>query len=535
MSSPRPAPNKPFPPGMPIGPGDIIASKYRVEQLIAVGGMGVVVQARHEKLGQEVAIKVLLPSEAEEHGQSVPRFLREARAAAGLKSEHVVRIYDVDTLANGLPYMVMELLTGTDLRRVIKRQGAQPVERAVAFVLQAADAIEEAHTAGIVHRDLKPSNLFLTHRRDGKPLVKVLDFGISKTLKDFDLDGDLTTSRAMIGSPRYMSPEQVRDARSVDGRTDIWSLGAILYELVTGKGVFTADSLPAICAAIVADPPPAISEVRSDVPAVVEAAILRCLEKEPQNRFQTVRELADALQGLAPRELVPSVPAPPIHSVSQVSVRDSFLPTGERSPAALSGNTGIPSATRPSPDLALSIDRNGETAAFRTPSTIRKTPKPRSKLPLALVAGGLFVTLVLLLVIAKPWQRPEVVAAPASGEPGAFSLRVDSVPPGADVLEGDRVLGKTPFELRIDAQSVKNSQRVFRLELAGFEPYELKQGAAQTDVRLRALLVATAAPSSTPSTDPPATGRAPPRVWSKPTQKPASTTRPPPTDIRLER
>src|SRR5262245_38176018 len=132
MTSPRPASEKPFPPGMPIAPGDIIGAKYRVEKLIAVGGMGVVVQARHEKLGQEVAIKVLLPSEAEDHAQSVPRFLREARAAARLKSEHVVRIYDVDTLANGLPYMVMELLTGTDLRRMIKREGAQPVERAVA-------------------------------------------------------------------------------------------------------------------------------------------------------------------------------------------------------------------------------------------------------------------------------------------------------------------------------------------------------------------------------------------------------------------
>jgi serine/threonine-protein kinase len=525
---------------MPIGPGDIIASKYRVEQLIAVGGMGVVVQARHEKLGQQVAIKVLLPSEAEEHGQSVPRFLREARAAAGLKSEHVVRIYDVDTLASGLPYMVMELLTGTDLRRVIKRQGAQSVERSVAYVLQAADAIEEAHTAGIIHRDLKPSNLFLTHRRDGKPLVKVLDFGISKTLKEFDLDleGDLTTSRAMIGSPRYMSPEQVRDARSVDARTDVWSLGAILYELITGKGVFTADSLPAICAAIVADPPAPISGFRSDVPAVVEHAILRCLEKDPRNRFQSVRELADGLQGLAPTDLVPSVPAPPLHAVPQVSVRESLLPSADRSPSIIGqGSLANPSATRASPDLGLTIDRIGETAAFRTPSTIRRQPEPKRKLPLVLVAAGLFVALVLTLALARPWEQATVTGATPAAD-GSFALRVDSVPSGADVLEGDRVLGKTPFELRIEPTSVQNAARTFRLEKSGYEPYELKQGRADTDVHLRALLVATpTVPSATVTPEPSATARPThgSRVWTKPTQKPPAGTTRPPTDIRLER
>jgi serine/threonine protein kinase len=528
-------PNKPFPPGMPIGPGDIIASKYRVEQLIAVGGMGVVVQARHEKLGQEVAIKVLFPAEAEEHTQSVPRFLREARAAAGLKSEHVVRIYDVDTLASGLPYMVMELLIGTDLRRVIKRQGAQQVERAVAFVLQAADAIEEAHARGIIHRDLKPSNLFLTHRRDGKPLVKVLDFGISKTSSDFDLDGDLTTSRAMIGSPRYMSPEQVRDARSVDARTDIWSLGAILYELITGKGVFTADSLPAICAAIVADPPSPISGVRSDVPAVVELAILRCLEKEPRDRFQSVRELADALSGLAPSDLVPSVPAPPMAAAPQVSVRESLLPTGEHSSSeVLEASAAGPSVTRQSPDLSLSIDRNGETAAFRTPSTIRRHPKARKKTTLVLVAVGLFITLGSALVIARPWQKPAVASAPTENAPIGFALRVDSVPPGADVLEGDRVLGKTPFELRFDPASVRDTMRTFRLELAGYEPYELKQGTATTDVHLRALLVASAPAKSATSVEPAASRSTTPRV-NKRDEKPAGSATRTPTDIRLER
>src|SRR5262245_2731591 len=188
------AKKKPFPPGMPIGPGQVIAGKYRVDELVAIGGMGIVVAAYHLQLAQTVAIKVLLPSELSEEGQAIPRFLREARAAAGIRSENVVRIYDGDTLPDGLPYMVMELLDGIDLRRVVKTHGSLEIGQAVDFVLQAADAIEEAHRLGIVHRDIKPSNLFLTRRKDGRPLVKVLDFGISKASQD-QIDGTLTTSR----------------------------------------------------------------------------------------------------------------------------------------------------------------------------------------------------------------------------------------------------------------------------------------------------------------------------------------------------
>jgi serine/threonine-protein kinase len=528
MTQSSAAPQKPFPPGMPVEPGDLIAGKYRVDKLIAVGGMGIVVRARHEELGQDVAIKVLLPLEAEEQPQSVTRFLREARAAAGLRSDHVVRIYDVDRLPAGLPYMVMELLLGTDLRRVIRKLGPQSVEHSVAYILQAADAIEEAHAAGIIHRDLKPSNLFLTQRRDGKALVKVLDFGISKTQKDFDLEGDLTATRAMIGSPRYMSPEQVRDAKSVDARSDIWSLGAILYELVTGKSAFPGDSLPAICAAIVSDPTPSVSLSRPEVPIELERVVLRCLQKEPADRFQSVHELSMALAALVPAEYVPSVPPPSLEAPPpQVSVRESLLPSGVTAPPTVpfTSLTG-PSKTRQSPGTA---DANDETAAFRTPSTIKRQPAPSSKKWIFASAGALVAIALVALAITRPWEKSETpTPAPQPAAAKSFLMRIDSVPAGAEVREGDRVLGKTPHELRID------SPRAFVLALTGYEPYTVKQETPTADVHVRAELVAL--PTSTPAEKP--TGRPATRAWpSKPSTRDKPTGKPPtpPTDIRLER
>lgn len=371
------ATKKPFPPGMPVGEGDVIAGKYRVEELIAVGGMGVVVSARHLSLGQTVAIKVLLPLEVSDDSTSaIPRFLREARAAAGLKSEHVVRIFDVDTLPSGLPYMVMERLSGQDLRRVVKLGGPLPVEQAVDFVLQAADAIGEAHSTGIVHRDLKPSNLFLTHHTDGRPWVKVLDFGISKASHDPTTDTALTVSRAMIGSPMYMSPEQVRDAKSVDGRSDIWSLGVILHELLTGKPAFRGESLPAICAAIAADQPQSIAAERQDVPPELVAIVERCLEKDPARRFRTVDELRAALQPFLGR-FAPTLPVPP------PSVRSG--PISGRVPLGSSGSidvaVGLVSSGASSSPTSIRIDGNFDRASDPDAPTLHREVAPAPYAP----------------------------------------------------------------------------------------------------------------------------------------------------------
>ena len=196
----------------PITPGTVLAGKYRVERIIGQGGMGLVVEAKHIALDERVALKFLLPDYAS-HPEAAARFLREARAAVKIKSEHVARVSDVGTLDNGSPYMVMEFLEGSDLSQVLEKRGVLAIPEAIDYVIQGCEAIAEAHSHGIVHRDLKPANLFLTRRQDGYPLVKVLDFGISKTMGNVE---NLTKTMAAMGSALYMSPEQMQQTRSVD-------------------------------------------------------------------------------------------------------------------------------------------------------------------------------------------------------------------------------------------------------------------------------------------------------------------------------
>lgn len=288
-------------------PGDVIAGKYEVERVLASGGMGVVVSARHRQLRQRVALKFLLP-EAAELSEYADRFLREARAAVALRGEHVVRVLDVGTLDDGQPFMVMEHLEGHDLREELARRGPLPFDEVIAYVLQACEALAEAHALGIVHRDIKPSNLFKATRPDGSPLIKVVDFGISKRLSGEAVeDPKLTSTRALLGSPHYMAPEQVRDPRSVDHRADIWALGVTLHELCTDDTPFTGESVPAISAAIVADAPIPLRRQRPDAPEALERVIATCLEKSAAARYQSIAELAAALGDVAPATALASV------------------------------------------------------------------------------------------------------------------------------------------------------------------------------------------------------------------------------------
>jgi len=264
--------------------------------VLGVGGMGVVVAAMHLQLDQKVAIKLLLPDSAKSP-EIVARFAREARAAAKIQGEHVARVIDVGELENGSPYMVMEYLVGKDLSETLRDRGQLPIAEAIDYVLQATEAIAEAHAAGIVHRDLKPANLFLTRRPDGNSIVKVLDFGISKAAVQANSDGDmsLTKTASVMGSPLYMSPEQMRSTRNVDARADIWALGVILYELLAGRVPFEASSMPELCALILTEAPQPVSFFRKETPQALEIAISRCLEKDPNRRFSNVSQLAHAI------------------------------------------------------------------------------------------------------------------------------------------------------------------------------------------------------------------------------------------------
>ena len=275
-------------------PGTVFLEKYRIESVIGEGGMGMVLKAHHLDLDEDVAIKILRP-EMHERAEVVARFLREAKAAVKLKGEHVARVFDVGRLPDsGSPYIVMEFLDGADLNKIIKRHGSQHPAVAVDLMLQACEAIAEAHSIGIVHRDLKGSNFFIIQTVDEPPELKVLDFGMATAP---DGISELTSASAVLGTPAYMAPEQISASRTADARSDIWSLGIVLYEMLEGERPFRSDVYYDLCLQIRTEPAPPLS--CADLPDGLEAAILRCLAKNRDERYQTVAELAVALAPFA--------------------------------------------------------------------------------------------------------------------------------------------------------------------------------------------------------------------------------------------
>ncbi len=291
-------------PHTPIIPGSVLAGKYRVERIIGQGGMGVVVEARHIALDDRVALKFLLP-EHSMNPEAATRFLREARAAVKIKSEHVARVSDVGTLDSGAPYMVMEFLEGADLSQTLEKQGVLQVEDAIDYIIQGCEAIAEAHQHGIVHRDLKPANLFLSKRPDGMPIVKVLDFGISKdTGAAVD---NLTKTTAAMGSALYMSPEQMQQTRSVDHRTDIYALGIALYELLAGKQPYYAETLPQLCAEILTGTPTPIRTLRPEIPDGLAVVIEKAYARDKGQRHQSIADFVIALAPYAPTRTQPTI------------------------------------------------------------------------------------------------------------------------------------------------------------------------------------------------------------------------------------
>jgi len=289
---------------LPVEPGTMIGSKYRVERLLAIGGMGAVVVAQHEVLAQRVAIKFMLP-ELAENREAAQRFLQEARASARLQSDYVARVTDVDLLDDGTPYMVMEYLEGKPLDEVIESGPQHTLTGAVDVALEALAGLTAAHLAGIVHRDLKPSNLFMTKVGGDRMRVKILDFGISKVLEEDSgiRAGVVTTAHSVLGSPRYMSPEQIADTKSVDERTDIWSLGVILYELLTHQPVFDGENVNAILAKILTEEIPPVTKARPDTPKGLAFVIWKCMAKERSERFRSTKEVMRALAPYASKRI----------------------------------------------------------------------------------------------------------------------------------------------------------------------------------------------------------------------------------------
>jgi len=273
----------------PVRSGDVIGDKYRVTRLIASGGMGVVFEGLHLLLETPVAIKVARPELVTREG--LDRFLAEGRVAARLHSRHVARVLDTGRLESGIPYLVLEHLEGEDLYESLRKRGSLPIQCVVDYVLQVCEGLAEAHAAGLVHRDLKPENLFVTHAPDGEEIVKILDFGITKLPPELAGRSHTGNGRS-IGSPHYMAPEQMCAPQAVDLRADIWTLGVVMYELISGRPPFYADTVPAVCALVLAAEHAPVSTFCPEIPQALEAAILRCLEKDPRQRYDNVFELA---------------------------------------------------------------------------------------------------------------------------------------------------------------------------------------------------------------------------------------------------
>ena len=321
-----------------VRPGEIVGGKYRVERILGEGGMGAVVVARHVHFDDRVALKLLHPHVAE-NPELVARFVREGRAARQIRSEHVVHVTDVDLLDNGLPYLVMEYLEGVDLAQLLHQRGPLPVAQAIDYLLQICEALAEAHAQGIVHRDLKPGNLFVSRRPDGSACLKILDFGISKVTDP--KQHALTTTSAIIGTPLYMSPEQLQAARDVDARSDLWALGVILYELVAGVAPFRGETLPQISVKIILEDPTPLGASLPGADPRLEAVVARCLRKAREERFQHVGELAAALAPLAPAHAMLSVER--IERLTGLAPSALSLPRPARSPFAVSMAMAPPS------------------------------------------------------------------------------------------------------------------------------------------------------------------------------------------------
>jgi len=374
--------------------------KYTVERVLGRGGMGTVFEARHTRLGQRVAIKVL-GNELRVYPELVKRFEREARAAGSLSSPHAVRVFDIDQTDDGTPFIVMELLSGRDLAHVIEEDGAQPVGLACRWIIEASDAIAEAHHLGIIHRDIKPSNLLLCDSGS----IKVLDFGIAKRVptrgNGAEREAAITLGVAPLGTPQYMSPEQVRCAKDVDARSDIWSLAVTLYELLTGRPPFNHDVAQACIAAIVADPIPDPRVFRPDIPEGLALALLHALEKNPDERCPSVDAFVEAITPFAD-----PAPAAQRHgSAPELRAWRSISGVGSRRvathDATLDGDDLVlelqaPSAPRPRAHVP-SIDDTVPPAVSRALVATARGKRIRSSLAVAFAAG-----LGLLALVSTP-------------------------------------------------------------------------------------------------------------------------------------
>jgi serine/threonine-protein kinase len=492
-----------------VAPGDVIAQKYRVDRILGVGGVGFVLAAKHVDLDGYFALKFLKKRFLRD-ASIVERFTREAKAACRIKSEYVARVYDVGSHA-GAPFIVMEHLVGRDLAALLAERGAFSIGDATEYGIQACAALAVAHASGIIHRDIKPENLFLVDH-EGLPTVKLLDFGISKLslaadrpTADWPAEGEALTGRQICGTPYYMSPEQIRSTASVDARTDVWSLGMVLYELLSGTPAFVADAVADICSAILEKEATPLSEVRHDIPQGVADVIARCLRKDPNDRYPSVAELAVALLPFAPpralaiaegsawirRAAIQTVGAVPLDG-ARPSAGSVSIVTGPRS-APSSPRSAVTPAAAPAP-LGPAVP---------APRTTRRSSA--SKIAAALVAATLLAG-GGAWVMRKPTTLPELPPVGKAQSPGADTPASAQSHPtrtaDVDDLAASSSLTATPPPLRPSAAPAQ----------APHSPTPLRRAPAVYPIRGPATTKAsTAATTTTPTETSSTPAAAPPR------------------------
>jgi serine/threonine-protein kinase len=477
-----------------LAPGEVVGGKFRIVEAMAEGGMGKIYRAEQVPLGRAVALKVLLSRVVGDNDpQFQKRFFLEASILSKLQNPHIVTLYDYGKIEGSSVeryFMAMEFLHGQTLQARIREKGTLALQEVFRIFRQTARGLREAHKHDIVHRDLKPSNIMLVPDDEGNEVVKILDFGIGKVVSDQPSPDDLTHEGAILGSPRYVSPEQVAEGR-VDARADIYSLGVMLYEVLCGKVPFEGNTNIAIMMAHCNEPVPPMS-VRNPtalVPEELEHLARACLEKDPAKRPQTIEAFARALSLCEEQILGIPVSGGGISGTSSASGNLMRRPPPTSGPFAKVGlitGTGSTTASALRADEALS------------PSA----PAPKSRaVPVALVLGVL-AALVAVFLIARPKAPPAPPAAVASAAPApplaptTFMLLVDSIPPAAEVVDGDTVLGTTPLSLPVTHESVKASPRKYVVRLTGYVPYTFYQADSDATVKVFATLSAEAQPAA---------------------------------------
>ena len=496
--------------GTPLSPsagliGLILGERYRLLSRIGEGGMGTVFLAEHVALGKQVAVKVLR-AEYSRDEELVRRFEQEARSASRIDHENVVDVVDFGRTPGGSLYFVMEALEGESLARLIRRQGALPVERALRILAQICQALGAAHACGVVHRDLKPENVILVRRDDGADLVKVLDFGISKT-HGVPEGGRITRVGSIIGTPEYMAPEQAMGA-AVDHRCDVYAFGVLAYEMLTGRLPFHGESPLATLLKHQGEPPVPPSRLRPDLPPEAEAMVLRALVKRPEGRQQDMAEVsADLCRALAAVGLAPMMT--PVKGLPPL-------------PPATGGTARFPAPRPASPrgeTVALDSDEVVSAPPRRlaeAPPTARvaiPTPPPDfdrvRRRPRAVLLGGVsvaalavtgVVTGLVPLVRIAPTPAPvpppatqaaallpAAIPAAAAREPPApapiprLLVTLRTVPPGAEVFRGQDRVGATPLEVEMEA----GGEAEYRFARSGYRSVARRVRASEGVVEVR--------------------------------------------------